>query len=245
MLFPVFADYLGKNLEDHHVSIINIDGRYFQHFLYLFDSTKPNTINRKVACVTDIDPMRRRNSTDNTSHRFSACYPYEYNMDLSTYSYAQNTFLDLYHESSHPNIRSFTQDKKFGKTLEYQIAFENPTCKLLLTPSLSNRDELNRLMDAYIFHKTVEETLQLLSNTDENQRISNALKQELSAEWTEEIKKKSIIASRYLNSVGKGENALELSSALQDCYIKDPDTAIRNFHVPEYIKNAINWVCED
>ena len=245
LLFPVFADYLGKNLEDHHVSIINIDGRYFQHFLYLFDSTKPNTINRKVACVTDIDPMRRRHSTDNTSHRFSACYPYEYNMDLSTYSYAQNTFLDLYHESSHPNIRSFTQDKKFGKTLEYQIAFENPTCKLLLTPSLSNRDELNRLMDAYIFHKTVEETLQLLSNTDENQRISNALKQELSAEWTEEIKKKSIIASRYLNSVGKGENALELSSALQDCYIKDPDTAIRNFHVPEYIKNAINWVCED
>ena len=58
-------------------------------------------------------------------------------------------------------------------------------------------------------------------------------------------KEKAIIASRYLNSVEKGENALELSTILQERYIEDPTAAVQEFHVPEYIKNAIEWVCDD
>lgn len=53
-------------------------------------------------------------------------------------------------------------------------------------------------------------------------------------------KEKAIIASRYLNSVGKGENALELATILQDKYVEDSDVAVQEFHVPEYIKMQLN-----
>ncbi|WP_347839955.1 AAA family ATPase [uncultured Draconibacterium sp.] len=56
LLLPVFAEYNGESLESEHVSVINIGGRYFNHFLKLFDSTKPYAINKKVACITDLDP---------------------------------------------------------------------------------------------------------------------------------------------------------------------------------------------
>ncbi len=44
LLLSIFANYMGKSLENHHVAVINVAGRYFAHFLYLFDSLKENTI---------------------------------------------------------------------------------------------------------------------------------------------------------------------------------------------------------
>ena len=80
----------------------------------------------------------------------------------------------------------------------------------------------------------------------ENKRITSALRKALSPEvWPESSKKAAVIASRYLNSVGKGENALELSSILQENYSKKGTPEFQEFHVPEYIKNAIEWVCDD
>ena len=58
LLMSIFARYLGKSLEDYHVAVVNVGGRYFTHFLHLFDSNNSNTILKKVACITDIDPER-------------------------------------------------------------------------------------------------------------------------------------------------------------------------------------------
>ena len=86
----------------------------------------------------------------------------------------------------------------------------------------------------------------LLRESKENKRITSALRKALSPEvWPESSKKAAVIASRYLNSVGKGENALELSSILQENYSKKGTPEFQEFHVPEYIKNAIEWVCDD
>jgi len=49
---------------------------------------------------------------------------------------------------------------------------------------------------------------------------------------------KSAIASRYLESVSKGVNALELSNAIMDLSESDRE----KFNVPPYIKEAIEWV---
>ena len=87
LLIPVFANYLGLNLEEKHVAVINIGGRYFQHFLYLFDSTRPNTLNRKIACITDIDPMRQRKKELDDTQRPQKCYPYEYDLSPDQYTY--------------------------------------------------------------------------------------------------------------------------------------------------------------
>lgn len=44
LLLPVFARYLNKNLTDEHVLVVNMGGRYFNHFLKLFDTKNPYTI---------------------------------------------------------------------------------------------------------------------------------------------------------------------------------------------------------
>src|SRR5690606_33910771 len=56
LLMSIFANYLDKSLENNHVAIINVGGRYFSHFLYIFDSEKENTIYKKIVCLTDRDP---------------------------------------------------------------------------------------------------------------------------------------------------------------------------------------------
>lgn len=243
-LIPVFAEYLGRNLEEKHVSIINAGGRYFQHFLYLFDSTKKNTINRRIACITDLDPMRQKKAGGD--EKIKPCYPYEFGIENDIYKYTKNTSLMAYKDNQHPNICMFTQGPNYGKTLEYQMAFENPECKLLITPSLVNGEELNNLMDAFSSGRSLEELFDLLRKSEENKRIINALNKELLSEvWPESKKKAAVIASRYLNSVEKGENALELSSILQENHLKNGTQDFQEFHVPEYIKNAIEWVCDD
>ena len=63
---------------------------------------------------------------------------------------------------------------------------------------------------------------------------------------TEELKKmmeagsvdKVSLAVRYLESVSKGVNALELSNAIMDL----PEAEREKFNVPSYIKEAIEWV---
>jgi hypothetical protein len=61
---------------------------------------------------------------------------------------------------------------------------------------------------------------------------------------SDEEKKKAIIASRYLNSVGKGENALELCYALQENLSKKGTPDFKDFNVPPYIKSAIEELCQ-
>ena len=145
LLMSVFAQYENKSLEDNHTAVINVGGRFFDHFLHLFDSTKPNTIQKKIACITDRDPE----SKTKINGKFKKCYPYEYNQDLSTYDYTFNTAASKYTVGTHQNIAFFSQDVVKGKTLEYDLIAANPTCELLLTPSISNHEEISKLMKLY------------------------------------------------------------------------------------------------
>ena len=83
--------------------------------------------------------------------------------------------------------------------------------------------------------------LERLYDSKENQRIKAAIQK---STWTDCEKKKAIIASRYLNSIGKGENALELASLLKDNLLLKGTDDYEEFVIPEYISNAIKWVCK-
>ncbi|QKF58416.1 ATP-dependent nuclease [Aliarcobacter lanthieri] len=238
LLMSIFANYLDKSLEDNHVAIINVGGRFFDHFLYLFDSTKPFTINKKIVCLTDRDPERK----EKPNGKFKKCYPFEYNIDLANYEYRTNVHAGKYLEDEHPNITFFSQPIEYGKTFEYELLLANPTLKILLTDSISNKEELEDLMDLYNESgKTYQDLLSRLSTSAENQRIKDGLN---CSTLNEEEKKKSIIASRYLNSVGKGENALELSYVLQENLNKKGTAEYKDFIVPSYIKEAIDKLCQ-
>jgi putative ATP-dependent endonuclease of the OLD family len=94
-------------------------------------------------------------------------------------------------------------------------------------------------MKLFAENKPIAELLDLLRGSDENQKIVNAIG--ANNTWSDEDKKKGIIAARYLNSVGKGENALELNYVLEN-NLKDKTPV--TFNVPIYIKEAINWICQ-
>lgn len=232
LLLPVFAKYLKKDLTDEHVLVVNMGGRYFNHFLKLFDKNNNlYTINKKVICLTDIDPCRK-NKGDN--EKYKACYPYEYNIDTAKYNYKHHADEEMAQYENHPNIRFFRQDEKYGKTLEYDIMRENPDCDLLLTESVSNLDEIKAMMA----EQALDKMMSKMRDSEANDRIKAAIK---ASDWSDEEKRRALLASRYLNSVLKGSNALELNVALM-ANLEKPEAARKEFNVPKYIVEALTWL---
>ncbi|UOB81737.1 AAA family ATPase (plasmid) [Bacillus sp. ZJS3] len=247
LLMSIFAEYLDTSLEDHHIAVINVGGKYFNHFLNLFDASNPYSIKRKVVCITDRDPERKQSTASNDSQQksFKKCYPFEMYIDVTKYDYKRNEEINSYPD----NIRFFLQDEIFGKTLEYDLIRFNPNFKGVVTKSTANRQEIFKLMDQYSAGESLDLMLKNLNTSNENKRIEEALIDER-LKWTDTDKKKALIAARYLNSVGKGVNALELAYALEDNLMKkkiaeEVGPGFEEFIVPDYIKSAIEWMCEE
>lgn len=231
LLLPVFAKYMKKNLTDEHVLIVNMGGRYFNHFLKLFDTNNPYTINKKIVCLTDIDPCRREKVP---KANYESCYPYEYNLDAAKYEYKHHAETEIAQYETHPNIRFYSQNPIYGKTLEYDLMRENPNCELLLTESVSNISEIKEMMA----EQNLETMIDMLRKSETNSRIKASIE---ASGWTKEEKRKAVLASRYLNSVSKGSNALELNVALMN-NLEKPEADRKEFKVPQYIINALTWL---
>lgn len=52
LLMPLFMDACDCSYEDEHISIVEIGGKHFEHFVELFNG---NAVNKKVLCITDKD----------------------------------------------------------------------------------------------------------------------------------------------------------------------------------------------
>jgi putative ATP-dependent endonuclease of OLD family len=246
LLIPTLAKYAGYPLEDYHIAVIGVAGRYFNHFLHLFDSqANPNAIPKKIVCITDRDPEQKERGGEN----FHKCYPFEYRYDTAKYEYKNNASNLISEYKTHPTIHFYSQDEKKGKTFEYDLVLHNPELKLLVTEGMSNRGEIKDLM-SLVEDKTVEDYLDKLPKgsdakpNKQNKRIEEGITQ-LGTSWSSEDKKNAIVAARYLNSVGKGENALDLAIALEDNLEKEETEEYQEFNVPQYIKDAIEWLCKE
>lgn len=244
LLISIFAQYLGHPIEDSHIAVISVGGRYFEHFLHLFDSSASEfAINKKVACLTDRDPSRQE-----TGGRYEKCYPFEYNQNSDDYSYKDNSTDLIGKYKDHPNIRFFSQDGVYGKTLEYDLILHNSSLDLLITDSMNNKSELQEMMALIKSDEPICKILEKLpmgstkNPHEKNNRIKGSLN---SCNWSNDSdKKKAIIAARYLNSVGKGENAFELACILEENLTKKGSSNYQEFIVPAYIKDAIEWISQ-
>jgi predicted ATP-dependent endonuclease of OLD family len=227
LLLATMARYIGYSLEDNHVTVINIGGRYFNHFTKLFDTSNPYAIPKKILCLTDRDPSRKKREV---GQHFEKCYPYEYCCDATNYEYSENN-INAFNSDT---IHFFSQGVK-SKTFEYDLILHNSTLDILVTDSMKNQEEIKELM-------TMNYTgaLNKLRASTENDRISQSLK---ASSWDEDEKKKALVASRYLNSVDKGENALELCNILAGNFLL-PENERKTFVVPQYIKDAIEWLLQ-
>lgn len=232
LLLSTMAKYIGHSLEDSHIAVINVGGRYFSHFTKLFDTTSQYAIHKKIACLTDRDPSRKKR---NGGQYWGKCYPYEYCSDDANYEYSENAEENIITFNSNATIHFFSQDMQQSKTFEYDLILHNSELDILVTDSMKNREEIKDLMTM-----NYAEALNSLRSSDENDRIVNSL---MFSSWNEVEKKKALVASRYLNSVGKGENALELCNVLEENLLI-PETERKTFNVPHYIINAIEWLLQ-
>lgn len=230
LLLPVFAKYLGFDLTDAHVLVVNMGGRYFSHFLKMFDTQQPMAINKRIACITDVDPVEKENGAED----YEACYPYEYGVKADS-QYQHHGDGEVAQYAAHPNISFFRQDSTYGKTLEYDLMRENIDCDEIITDSVKNKNEIRRLKAEQNIDTMLDN---ILRNSEENRRIAASIR---SCGWDNEEKRKAIIASRYLNSVSKGANALELNVLLEE-NLKKPEPDRFVFHVPHYIEVALQWL---
>ena len=227
ILIPVFVQLLGYDKEWHNQQaiIVNIGGRYFEHFLKLYDKIEEGAFPIRVACLTDRDPVKKQK---NTSESFTSCWPIEYEAsnDYVCKNHSDD-FLVKYAE--HENIHFFSQDSK-GKTLEYEIARINSSNPNILTDSMSNRHELEEMMKTRTFDEAKlkcksKKLIDLYSNNNN---------------WNDDEKREGLIAARYLCSINKGENALELATQIADL----PSEEKEKVKIPQYIKDAISWLLE-
>lgn len=232
LLLPIFTRYLKSDLVDSHVAVINIGGRYFSHFLRLFDRDKSKyAINKRVAVITDLDPVRKKTGVKDA--RFCSCYPFELSEDSSyEYKATSNAIADLYSDRK-KSINVFTQTKNTGCTFEYELLLHNPTCKELIVPSITNGDTLLFLMNNYT--KKYEEMVAAVGDSEECKRIKDDL--------AGSKNKDQLIAALYLLYVSKAESAQEIAEVLNE---KEADylKGAFSFKIPPYIEGAIKWVLE-
>lgn len=52
LLLPLFMEKCNLSYEDYHISIVEIGGKHFEHFIELFNG---NAVTKKVLCITDCD----------------------------------------------------------------------------------------------------------------------------------------------------------------------------------------------
>ena len=179
---------------------------------------------------------------------FLTCYPFQHDQDTASYEYKDNATDKMRQYKAHSNVQFFSQDEVKGKTFEYDLVLYNPTLELLVTESMSNQAEIKDLMCLFKDDKPVEELLDKLpegANENPNKKNREIKRGIRECNWANDNDKRAaIIASRYLNSVGKGENSLELAYALENNLNKKSQAGYQDFTVPPYIANAIEWICQ-
>jgi len=230
LLLPVFSNYLKSDLVDNHIAVINIGGRYFSHFLKLFDRDRSQyAMNKRVAVITDLDPVRKETGVKGA--KFKSCYPFELNVDSDfEYKAASNAITSLYTDEE-KKIRIFTQSENIGCTFEYELLLHNPTCTKLIVPSIANSDIMEMLMKNY--SKGFNELISYVGDSKECMRIIAGLK--------ESQNKDQLIAALYLNFVNKAESAQEIAEMLNE-KVTDYQNETFTFIIPPYIKEAIEWI---
>src|SRR5699024_344094 len=241
MVIPHFANLLGKSLEEEYVSVINLGGRYFSHFLKLFDKDNENAIKKRIAFITDRDPMRKGIGKNSDREKCPAAL---LNMNNDKYEYEESSNpmwknnRELFKKNAkNKYIRGFMQDEE-STTFEDALIYFNPTCKKLIVESMSNKKELKNLMES--FDQDIVDVIDSLEGTSKFVEEIKALKGKLKnySDKAKKALKSQIIAHRYLMSVSKGETAQELADVIQT-------SEYNEIQIPQYIKEAINWILKN
>lgn len=168
---------------------------------------------------------------------YCSCYPFEMGIDKELYDFAQNPFVHSAREFSDvENINISYSDEKEGKTFEFDLLFNNPKSKWLINESMRNSEKIKKLMDC----KDFAEAKTKFGNSDWETKVLDSIEK---CEWSDDKKHAALIASYYLKSVNKGDNALFTSTLLSENLgnINDQEK-FHEFKVPKYIEDGLTWL---
>ncbi|WP_405282023.1 ATP-dependent nuclease [Cobetia sp. Ld8] len=229
MLIPALAKEVLKekpdgknNLEDQGISVINMNGIYFNHFIRLYCNL--NNVNGEedqigmnipIRCsgITDLDPPKRITTGNIAGENIAMDYiPHDGNL-LDGNNHAIKLVDDI---SSSDNARLFVSKYK---TLEYDLAMEGNNAAVM-AKILASLWPVPKSGSSPVI-----ESLEAISRED----------------WTEKTsEEKSYVAKQILNridneNIGKGIFAQILSDKIN---IGD-----LSLTVPDYIKQSVLWAC--
>ncbi|WP_414150386.1 ATP-dependent nuclease [Acetobacterium carbinolicum] len=256
ILLPTFAEADHLSLTDKHISVINVNGRYFENFIKLFDTQNScYAIPKKVACITDLDPVRKlkkKNSSEEVTDEngeeksnWKSCFPFMIDSDGNyEYKKSSNMLTSIYQERKDDDlIRVYTQIE--GSTFEYELILENYSCKDLISESVSNRTNIKKMMDSIAKDMSKEDLNNLIEGIRKGEFKELVKQYSDNGDASPFVKAKHIIAARYLKSIKKGEIAQELASVILD-NIESTENGEEHFEftVPSYIKEAVKWICQ-
>lgn len=229
MLLPVLAKEIladrdaGKNtLSDLGVSVINLNGIYFRHFMGLYcnftipgEKTKHEGLSIPIRCagLTDLDPPKKiKKLVEGKEFIEKIIIPHDAEMYEGT-----NHAIKLVEEINSSRYARLYVSKY--KTLEYDLAMEGNNIAAMSSV----------LYEIWPTDGDIKKKIKAIMDVKDD--------------WS---KKKSydraIIANELLqyienNELGKGYFAQSISEKISKKEVK--------FETPEYIKNAILWVCPD
>ncbi len=219
LLIPCLSAYLNKEEEilSKHIAIVSVDSRTFKHFVKIFQYSHDNKspINKKVACITDADPIRKEKKEN---AQWKACLPIELNIDGNFEYKGLSGHIEQLKDQTkdYANIKIFYPEENIGKTLEYDLALFNPDSELLLSDAMpiTGKNGCQSIKAMFEKYRNGEKIDSILSSC-ENEEIKGKIQK---SSWDDDKKKKALIASVYYQSVegSKGEHAFILEKKLRD-----------------------------
>ena len=232
LIVPAIARVLRRSFDSNHVAIVRVDGLTFKHFLPLFGAgSAPEKLSfalgRKVACLIDADPCRRR--LDNAKARWKRCYPFQLDRDSAQYAYRAES-------GALTGVKALVTGRANilvcagTKTLEYDLALSNLAKPCIVTDAM---DEPTGLRALCMAADSIPVDLEDLLEQD--------VLDDLGAVPDVDEQKKHRFAALYLACAAavKGSHAFALEEILRTLGKELP---LNDFIVPPYIQQAIEWV---
>lgn len=148
LVFPILAEYEDCPLERSHVSLVRVDSNTFKHFLKLFgvdvtEEKRQFALPNKVCCIIDADPKKIIKEIEPPGkRRWKACWPFEINTNADyDYKMVSATVDNLKaFQIDNKNLLVTVRDDGYGKTFEYDFAYDNSDIVFLFAEDVNIND---------------------------------------------------------------------------------------------------------
>lgn len=222
LLLPYFMEKCGYAYEDEHVSIVEIGGKHFEHFVELFNG---NALKKKVLCITDKDF-----NWINEDGKFNT---------LESYLKDKPTHIEKLQERfTFDEFKIITQDCG-GRTFEDELFLAN--CENIHTATellkMALPESLQTIINSCKLDATKwEEHFPRINGRSQSviQKYVNSYKNRIDKEQNKEFYEMLAFAEIFLHYAKnkKGDMALSILTEAESL----------SLNVPSYIKEGIKWL---